>query len=359
MKLKKVLNLPKIKILSDNKESETESENARYYSSKVGLTISNKSGATKQSLNPIQFKKSYNFNTQRQKLHKTIEKKDKEKDAIISMNKGHKEVLLFLQELNMGEYFENFINNGIISKEKLLYLNNDNLKLINIPYAHRFRILKKLKESKNLENMKKNLNEKGKLSKIKIKQESIYEEIIIPKEEDDKEIDNDEMRRTFTQAIYDFQKTHNSFYNDDNNNKDLNDEKNKEENILVETGEYIENKNSNNIKQLLPLNDTKILCYFCLKVLLTKNCINKYNKLFCCNNCLTLYEKENYIICKTCNKKIKKIESLPSFNNRDIYYCSLNGLEQLEPERKNWIKKNLIDDDNNENGNNNIDILDL
>ena len=259
----------------------------------------------------------------------------------------------------MGEYFENFINNGIISKEKLLYLNNDNLKLINIPYAHRFRILKKLKESKNLENMKKNLNEKGKLSKIKIKQESIYEEIIIPKEEDDKEIDNDEMRRTFTQAIYDFQKTHNSFYNDDNNNKDLNDEKNKEENILVETGEYIENKNSNNIKQLLPLNDTKILCYFCLKVLLRKNCINKYNKLFCCNNCLTLYEKENYIICKTCNKKIKKIESLPSFNNRDIYYCSLNCLEQLEPERKNWIKKNLIDDDNNENGNNNIDILDL
>ena len=166
MKLKKVLNLPKIKILSDNKESEIDSENARYYSSKVGLTISNKSGATKQSLNPIQFKKSYNFNTQRQKLHKTIEKKDKEKDAIISMNKGHKEVLLFLQELNMGEYFENFINNGIISKEKLLYLNNDNLKLINIPYAHRFRILKKLKESKNLENMKKNLNEKGKLSKI-------------------------------------------------------------------------------------------------------------------------------------------------------------------------------------------------
>ena len=159
------------------------------------------------------------------------------------MNKGHKEVLLFLQELNMGEYFENFINNGIISKEKLLYLNNDNLKLINIPYAHRFRILKKLKESKNLENMKKNLNEKGKLSKIKIKQESIYEEIIIPKEEDDKEIDNDEMRRTFTQAIYDFQKTHNSFYNDDNNNKDLNDEKNKEENILVETGE-IWNKNN-------------------------------------------------------------------------------------------------------------------
>ena len=88
------------------------------------------------------------------------------------MNKGHKDVLLFLQEINMANYFDDFINNGINNKEKLLYLTNDNLKLINIPYAYRFRILKKLKESKNLENMKRNLNEKGKLSKIKIKQES-------------------------------------------------------------------------------------------------------------------------------------------------------------------------------------------
>ena len=37
----------------------------------------------------------------------------------------------------MGEFFETFINNGIINKEKLFYLNNDNLKLIQIPYAYR------------------------------------------------------------------------------------------------------------------------------------------------------------------------------------------------------------------------------
>jgi hypothetical protein len=324
--------------------------------------LNNKSNAqiskTSRQLNPIQLKKTLRPPSQRTTIN-CYTSSITSNTLTNNLQFQYKNVYDFLKDLNMENYLEQFIKNGITNEEKILYLNNDNLKLINIPYAHRFRILKKLKESKNLENMKKNLNEKGKLSKIKIKQESIYEEIIIPKEEDDKEIDNDEMRRTFTQAIYDFQKTHNSFYNDDNNNKDLNYEKNKEENILVETGEYIENKNSNNIKQLLPLNDTKILCYFCLKVLLRKNCINKYNKLFCCNNCLTLYEKENYIICKTCNKKIKKIESLPSFNNRDIYYCSLNCLEQLEPERKNWIKQNLIDDDNNENGNNNIDILDL
>ena len=313
-----------------------------------------------------------------QKSIRTLEKKEKEKNVIISMDKGHKEVLLFLQELNMGNYFDDFINYGITNKEKLLYLTNDNLKLINIPYAYRFKILKRLKESKNLENMKKNLNEKGKLSKIKLKQESKYEEIIIPKEEDDKEIDNEEMRKTFTQAIYDFQKTHSSFNNsvyseNDRYKNSINDNKDEDIDInvqneignnSVEKGEYIEHKNEQNvnIKELLPLNSKKILCYFCLKVILQKECIKQYDKLFCSENCLKEYENINYIICKVCSKKIKKIDSLPSFNNRNVYYCSLNCLEIIEPERKNWIKKTLIDDDElpksliNENK---IDILDL
>ena len=98
----------------------------------------------KQSLNPLQLKKSYNFNSQR--LIRTIEKKEKEKDIIISVNKGYKDVLTFLQELNMGDYIDDFINNGITDKEKLLYLTNDNLKLLKIPYAYRFRVLKKLKK---------------------------------------------------------------------------------------------------------------------------------------------------------------------------------------------------------------------
>ena len=78
-----------------------------------------------------------------------MEKKEKDKDVIISMNKGYKDVLVFLQELNMGNYIDDFINNGITDKEKLFYLTNDNLKLLKIPYAYRFRVLKKLKEEKN------------------------------------------------------------------------------------------------------------------------------------------------------------------------------------------------------------------
>ena len=286
------------------------------------------------------------------------------KNTIISMNKGHKDVLLFLQELNMGNYFDDFINNGINNKDKLLYLTNDNLKLINIPYAYRFRILKKLKETKNLENMKKNINEKGKLSKIKLKQESKYEEIIIPKEEDDKEIDDEEMRKTFTEAISDFKKTHNSFNDNIINDKNILNEQKQISNIF-EIGEYIEEKNKEDkkeIKQLLPLNSEKILCYFCFKVILQKDCIIKFDKLFCSKKCMLEYEKENYINCKVCSKKMKKIESLPSFYNRNIYYCSLNCLEQIEPEKKNWIKKNLIDDDDTKKTKliiNKIDILDL
>ena len=279
------------------------------------------------------------------------------------MNKGHKDVLLFLQELNMGNYFDDFINNGINSKEKLLYLTNDNLKLINIPYAYRFRILKRLKEDKNFENMKKNFNEKGKLSKIKLKKESEskYEEIIMPKEEDDKEIDDEEMRKTFTQAVFDFQKTQSNF----NNNQEKEKDNSKDEDKIVEKGEYVEEKDkvdTNGVKQLLPLNCQKILCNFCFKAIIHNDYINIYNKFFCSEKCKVEYEKENYINCKVCSKKIKKIDSLPSFNNRNIYYCSLSCLEQLEPERKHWIKKNLIDDDESKNYfkiYNNIDILDL
>ena len=71
----------------------------------------------------------------------------------------------------MEIYFENFIKNGINTQEKILYLNNDNLKLINIPYAHRARLLKKLKEIETIKLMKKTINEKGGLSELKLKKE--------------------------------------------------------------------------------------------------------------------------------------------------------------------------------------------
>lgn len=325
------------------------------------------------------------------------EKKEKDKDIIVSVNKGHKEVLIFLQELNMGEFFDNFIKNGITNKEKLFYLNNDNLKLIQVPYAYRVRFLKKIKEIENLESMKKSINLNGRLSKIKIKKdknESKYEEIFIPKEEDDKEITHEEMRKTFTQAIYDFQKTHSKFDyekneneneteinenidNIDNNNfsannsninsfeTKMNSNNNRSSNDIsnskidsefqnneeqsVEVGEYIENKNkdeSNKIKELLPLHCKKILCYQCWNVILRKDCLVKYGRPFCSLKCFDLYESINFTKCKWCSKKINVVNSLPSFNNRKVYYCSLECLEQIEPERKNWMKKNLVDDDN-------------
>jgi hypothetical protein len=112
--------------------------------------------------------------------------------------------------------------NGINSEEKILYLNNDNLKLINIPYAHRARFLKKLKEIETMKMMKKAINEKGGLSKLKLKKNennTKYEEILIPKEEDDIEINDEEQRNTFTQAIFDYQKTHSKFEENDNENE--------------------------------------------------------------------------------------------------------------------------------------------
>ena len=123
--------------------------------------------------------------------------------------------------LNMEMYFDNFIKFGINSEEKILYLNNDNLKLINVPYAHRARFLKKLKEIETMQMMKKDINEKGGLSKLKLKKNeknAKYEEIIIPKEEDDIEMNDEEQRDSFAQAIFDYQKSHSKF--EDNNNND-------------------------------------------------------------------------------------------------------------------------------------------
>ena len=117
----------------------------------------------------------------------------------------------------------------------------------------------------------------------------------------------------------------------------------------IEVGEYIENKNTdenNKIKELLPLHCKKILCYQCWNVILRKDCLVKYGRPFCSLKCFDLYESINFTKCKTCSKKIRFVDSLPSFNDRKVYYCSLKCLEQIEPERKNWMKKNLVDDDN-------------
>ena len=71
----------------------------------------------RQSLNPVQLKKSIRVPTQKSVL--ITEKREKEKNIIISVNKDHKEVLNFLQELNMGEFFDNFINITFIEEIKL------------------------------------------------------------------------------------------------------------------------------------------------------------------------------------------------------------------------------------------------
>ena len=193
---------------------------------KIKHLLSNKSQCnlpykTNKQLNPIQLKKAYRPSAQRTIIDCEISSVNNNKSNI--KNK-FKEVYEFLKDLNMEIYFDNFIKNGINNEEKLLYLNNDNLKLINIPYAHRARFLKKLKEIETMKMMKKNINEKGGLSKLKLKKDeknTIYEEIIIPKEEDDIEVNDEKQRDTFTQAIFEYQRTHNKFEDDNDDDKDL------------------------------------------------------------------------------------------------------------------------------------------
>jgi len=188
---------------------------------KIKNMINNKSiahiaGKTTRQLNPIQLKKAIRPPSQRTTI-------DCDTSSINNTNNlkfEFKEVYDFLKDLNMENYLEQFIKNGINTEEKILYLNNDNLKLINIPYAHRARFLKKLKEIETMQIMKKTFTEKGELSKVKLKKSekiSKYEEIFIPKEEDDIDINAEEQSNTFAQAIFDYQRTHSNFDNQDNN----------------------------------------------------------------------------------------------------------------------------------------------
>ena len=177
---------------------------------------------TTRQLNPIQLKKTIRPPSQKMSINCNISSNNNNSDLKFE----YKEVYEFLKDLNMENYLEQFIKNGINTEEKILYLNNDNLKLINIPYAHRARFLKKLKEIETMQMMKKTITEKGGLSKVKLKKvekNTKYEEIILPKEEDDIEIGEEEQRKTFAQAIFDYQKTHSKFENQDiiNNNNEL------------------------------------------------------------------------------------------------------------------------------------------
>ena len=194
---------------------------------KIKHMLSNKShinlpSNTNKQLNPIQLKKTYRPSAQRTVIDCEISSINNNSNNQSNIKTEYKEVYDFLKDLNMEIYFDNFIKNGINSEEKILYLNNDNLKLINIPYAHRARFLKKLKEIETMKMMKKAINEKGGLSKLKLKKNennTKYEEILIPKEEDDIEINDEEQRNTFTQAIFDYQKTHSKFEENDDENE--------------------------------------------------------------------------------------------------------------------------------------------
>ena len=261
--------------------------------------------------------------------------------------------------------------------------------------------------------MKKTFSETGELSKIKKKNEgggTKYEEILLPKEEDDLDMNEDEQRKTFTQAIFDFQKSHSQFENKEitnvktnensintmsNNINNINNkinsdtntsfhneenteyEKDKTENPPVEIGEYVEDKNSQitdfnvvidtkgNTKHFFPLNKSKTYCFQCLHMILQDHCIKKYNKPFCSLHCLDAYENKSVITCGYCMKKFEEYQSVFSIVKEKVYYCSNSCKEKAEPNENaklntsQIMEQNMISPNSSEGSENVIYILDL
>ena len=305
---------------------------------------------------PLSSKVKIDCDSRQNENKKEIEEK-KEKDKISN----------FLKNLDLEKYTDTFFNNGINKEEKIQYLNYENLKLLNIPYVHCKRILSKVKE------MNKKIFSKSEKKNNKLNT-SEYEEIILPKEEDEINENEEEQKNKFNKALNDFKKNHTSLISSEYSKthygkfpkfsetsigeSDINEnESENNKSITVEFGEYVENSNNNdtyitnlnisnnkienklikskdvsistsptkkykdnynidtskpssNAKQFFPLYKSKTLCYQCLHMILQEHCINKYKKPFCSLHCLDIFENKCLSKCANCSKKIEIIYAM-------------------------------------------------
>lgn len=278
--------------------------------------------------------------------------------------------------MNLSGYTDTFVQNGITTQEKLSLLTNDHLKMLNIPYAHRKKILKYLRETSFTTNPSYSQN----TTLNYFTNNDKYEELVCPAEEDDIALTAEEQRRTFYQAVVEFKKKHSSPQNGserydykDNaqtttkhvdvvKKEDIaigNDDNDNETQIEVvenERGEYTEMKafgkgnecidpmkqwNGAN-REMFPLHKSKTLCHQCLHMLLQDKCILKHNKPFCSLRCVEVFERKNIIKCKKCNNNIEIAKSFPSMVFKGVYYCSEMCLKKED--------KNSNDNSNNNNG---------
>ena len=339
---------------------------------------------------PLSSKVKIDCDSRQNENKKEIEEK-KEKDKISN----------FLKNLDLEKYTDTFFNNGINKEEKIQYLNYENLKLLNIPYVHCKRILSKVKE------MNKKIFSKSEKKNNKLNT-SEYEEIILPKEEDEINENEEEQKNNFNKAVKDFKKNHTSLISSEYSKthygkftkfsetsigeSDINEnESENNKSITVEFGEYVENSNNNdtyitnlnisnnkienklikskdvsistsptkkykdnynidtskpssNAKQFFPLYKSKTLCYQCLHMILQDHSINKYKKPFCSLHCLEIFERKSLSKCANCSKKIEIIYAIPSINKNQTFYCSNECFNKAEPNGNNKINTSQIID---------------
>ena len=339
---------------------------------------------------PLSSKVKIDCDSRQNENKKEIEEK-KEKDKISN----------FLKNLDLEKYTDTFFNNGINKEEKIQYLNYENLKLLNIPYVHCKRILSKVIE------MNKKIFSKSEKKNNKLNN-SEYEEIILPKEEDEMNENEEEQKNKFNKALNDFKKNHTSLISSEYSKthygkftkfsetsigeSDINEnESENNKSITVEFGEYVENSNNNdtyitnlnisnnkienklikskdvsistsptkkykdnynidtskpssNAKQFFPLYKSKTLCYQCLHMILQEHCINKYKKPFCSLHCLDIFENKCLSKCANCSKKIEIIYAIPSINKNQTFYCSNECFNKAEPNGNNNINTSQIID---------------
>ena len=81
-------------------------------------------------------------------------------------------------------------------------------------------------------------------------------------------------------------------------------------------------------------NCKKIYCVICRKLIFKKDCIEKYGASFCSMKCCNKYDNAKITKCNACPNKILISNSLRSFKDKNVYYCSFKCKNKIEPVKK-------------------------
>jgi len=259
--------------------------------------------------------------------------------------------LLFniLEEINLEQYLDCLIENDIDDIKKLLNLNEESIKKINIPLGHQLKLLKKIKQLNDIENNENDevIAEQRENALTNKEEGSIRNNIAISTNMNDFNNDNKKFLYDFGEKEFNFQGNSNS------SNSEL-------YNLLNKEDIYLKKEEKNDFESINLKKSNAESCWNCYLLQDKQLMINFKDKYFCKELCLEKHKTEIQSTCKICGNILDKNTSIyKNFN----WICSSKCLNQFDKERKNNLEnignlkepKAKKNEDNDEDNNDSYD----